>query len=83
VVLSLALQSLTRSPFVLSLLPAPFVVLEYHWNDGRMYKGEWRAGMAHGRGVETNRDGSVRHNGHWIDDEPILIDDRINWVTIP
>jgi hypothetical protein len=62
--------------FRFSLLPAPFVVLEYHWNDGRMYKGEWRAGMAHGRGFETNRDGSVRHNGHWIDDEPILVDDQ-------
>jgi len=44
---------------------------ECHWEDGRKYKGEWRAGMAHGQGVETYPDGRVRHDGQWIDDEPI------------
>mmetsp|Transcript_28536 Transcript_28536/g.47229 ORF Transcript_28536/g.47229 Transcript_28536/m.47229 type:complete len:872 (+) Transcript_28536:251-2866(+) len=44
---------------------------ECHWEDGRKYKGEWRAGMAHGQGVETYPDGRIRHDGQWIDDEPI------------
>merc|ERR1740124_630685 len=43
---------------------------ECHWEDGRKYKGEWRAGMAHGQGVETYPEGRVRHDGQWIDDEP-------------
>jgi len=46
---------------------------ECHWEDGRKYKGEWRAGMAHGQGVETYPDGRVRHDGQWIDDEPIRL----------
>jgi MORN repeat len=28
-------------------------------------------GMAHGRGVETFPDGTVRHDGMWVEDEPI------------
>ena len=46
--------------------------LEFHYADGRSYKGEWKAGMAHGQGVETNSDGSVRHNGQWTRNEPVL-----------
>lgn len=49
----------------------PTTLLECHWEDGRTYKGEWRAGMAHGKGVETNPDGSVRHDGQWVKDEPV------------
>lgn len=41
------------------------------WEDGRRYRGEWRNGMAHGRGIETYPNGDVRHEGQWIDDEPI------------
>jgi len=41
------------------------------WEDGRRYRGEWRNGMAHGRGTETYPNGSIRHEGEWIDDEPI------------
>ena len=44
---------------------------ECHWEDGRTYKGEWKTGMAHGQGVETYPDGRVRHDGQWINDEPI------------
>jgi len=29
--------------------------------------------MAHGQGVETYPDGRVRHDGQWIDDEPIRV----------
>jgi hypothetical protein len=29
--------------------------------------------MAHGQGVETYPDGRVRHDGQWIDDEPIRL----------
>ena len=32
---------------------------------------EWLNGMAHGKGVETFADGSVRHDGLWREDEPI------------
>ena len=41
------------------------------WHDGRIYEGEWKAGMAHGVGVETYPDGRIRHSGKWIKDEPI------------
>jgi hypothetical protein len=41
------------------------------WEDGRCYKGEWLNGMAHGKGIETFADGSVRHDGQWIEDEPV------------
>ena len=41
------------------------------WEDGRRYEGEWRNGMAHGMGKETYPNGKVRHEGQWIDDEPI------------
>mmetsp|Transcript_1700 Transcript_1700/g.3664 ORF Transcript_1700/g.3664 Transcript_1700/m.3664 type:complete len:684 (+) Transcript_1700:94-2145(+) len=41
------------------------------WEDGRRYRGEWRNGMAHGRGTETYPNGAVRHDGQWVDDEPV------------
>lgn len=41
------------------------------WQDGRCYHGEWRTGMAHGKGRETYPNGKVRHEGDWIDDEPV------------
>jgi len=41
------------------------------WEDGRRYRGEWRNGMAHGRGTETYPNGNIRHEGEWVDDEPI------------
>ncbi|KAG7370893.1 2-isopropylmalate synthase [Nitzschia inconspicua] len=41
------------------------------WEDGRRYRGEWRNGMAHGRGIETYPNGTIRHEGQWIDDEPV------------
>lgn len=46
---------------------------EYHWVDGRIYKGEWVDGKAHGYGVEIRADGSVRHDGQWGNDQPILL----------
>ena len=41
------------------------------WEDGRCYRGEWRNGMAHGKGIETYADKTVRHDGQWVDDEPV------------
>jgi hypothetical protein len=32
---------------------------------------EWLNGMAHGRGVETFPDGTIRHDGQWVEDEPV------------
>ena len=40
------------------------------WTNGRCYSGEWKDGMRHGRGIETDEDGTVRHDGEWADDEP-------------
>jgi hypothetical protein len=28
--------------------------------------------MAHGKGVETFADGTIRHDGQWIEDEPVM-----------
>ena len=44
---------------------------ECTWEDKRKYRGEWRNGMAHGRGIETYPNGNIRHEGQWIDDEPV------------
>jgi MORN repeat len=33
---------------------------------------EWMNGMAHGKGVETFPDGSTRHDGLWVEDEPVM-----------
>lgn len=33
---------------------------------------EWLNGMAHGKGVETFPDGSIRHDGLWVEDEPVM-----------
>ena len=44
---------------------------QYHWVDGRIYKGQWVAGKAHGYGTETRPDGSIRHDGQWENDRPI------------
>lgn len=32
---------------------------------------EWMNGMAHGKGVETFPDGTIRHDGMWMEDEPV------------
>lgn len=32
---------------------------------------EWFNGMAHGKGVETFADGTIRHEGLWREDEPV------------
>jgi MORN repeat len=37
---------------------------------------EWMNGMAHGKGVETFPDGSIRHDGMWVEDEPQLSNGR-------
>jgi hypothetical protein len=42
-----------------------------HWADGRIYKGDWVDGKAHGYGIERRPDGSVRHDGQWENDKPI------------
>lgn len=41
------------------------------WTDGRCYSGEWRDGLRNGRGIETEGDGTIRHDGQWCDDEPL------------
>jgi hypothetical protein len=29
--------------------------------------------MAHGKGVETFPDGTIRHDGMWMEDEPVVV----------
>ena len=36
---------------------------------GARYAGEWQAGKKHGRGCYTRADGSVYHDGQWLDDK--------------
>ena len=50
-----------------------YKLLECYCEDGQKYKNKWRAGMAHSQGVETYPDEQVRHDGQWIDDEPICL----------
>jgi MORN repeat len=50
-------------------------LLECQWNDGRVYKGEWHKGLAHGQGVETYPDGQICHEGLWFKDKPVSLDD--------
>jgi MORN repeat len=46
--------------------------MTFTYEDGRCYKGEWLNDMKHGKGVETFKDGSIRHDGQWFRDEPVL-----------
>lgn len=36
-----------------------------------LFPSEWMNGMAHGKGVETFPDGTIRHDGMWMEDEPV------------
>ena len=40
---------------------------------GAKYEGEFRNNKRHGEGRLTNADGSVKHEGEWVDDEPYPI----------
>lgn len=42
------------------------------WSDGSIYLGEWRNGKMHGHGIELRADGSVRHEGLFEENEPVL-----------
>jgi hypothetical protein len=56
----------------LILFVVPMIVLEQCcWSDGRIYKGDWVNGKAHGYGKEIRPDGSIRHDGKWDNDKPI------------
>lgn len=41
------------------------------WADGSMYCGGFKRNKRHGRGVQTDPEGSVVHCGMWKDDFPI------------
>jgi hypothetical protein len=38
----------------------------------KQYRGHFQNGKKHGYGVETNADGTIRHDGNWKEDAPIL-----------
>jgi hypothetical protein len=46
----------------------------YTWKDGRQYRGEWRNDMKHGQGIEILSNGTIWHEGQWLDDKPIRYD---------
>jgi len=52
------------------------------WDDGRTYKGEWKDGMAHGQGVETDKLGRILHQGEWQNDEPMEVRGRKKSSTL-
>mmetsp|Transcript_40079 Transcript_40079/g.45609 ORF Transcript_40079/g.45609 Transcript_40079/m.45609 type:complete len:895 (+) Transcript_40079:32-2716(+) len=52
------------------------------WEDGRTYKGEWKDGMAHGQGVETDKLGRILHQGEWQNDEPMEVRGRKKSSTL-
>jgi hypothetical protein len=56
----------TGADIVLPLL-FPLSLLQ----DGRVYKGEWKEGKAHGYGVEKRSNGTIRHEGMWDKDNPV------------
>ena len=39
---------------------------EYHWNDGRVYKGQWENEKRNGHGTLTYPDGTKK-TGEWKD----------------
>jgi len=39
-----------------------------------MHKGEWKDGRANGYGIQRRSDGSVRHDGLWENDKPVLVE---------
>jgi hypothetical protein len=43
-----------------------------NFQDGRVYTGHWRKGKAHGQGKLTEANGTVRHDGEWKHDAPVL-----------
>ena len=49
---------------------------ECTWVDGRIYKGQWKDGKAHGEGTEWHPDGSIRHKGQWVQDEPVQTEEH-------
>jgi hypothetical protein len=51
-----------------SLLPLLSIAV---LQDGRVYKGEWKEGKAHGYGVEKRSNGTIRHEGVWDKDNPV------------
>ena len=46
---------------------------EFEWPDGRRYKGEWKNGKQHGKGIFINDKGETR-SGLWEDGK------RIEWT---
>jgi hypothetical protein len=61
-----------ETQFYSSFFVIPMIFLEQCcWSDGRIYKGDWVNGKAHGYGKEIRPDGSIRHDGKWDNDKPI------------
>jgi MORN repeat len=48
-----------------------YVILTLVHHSDSCPNSEWLNGMAHGRGVETFADGTIRHEGLWRQDEPV------------
>jgi len=44
--------------------------------DGSSHCGIWKDGIQHGKGTETNADGTIRHDGDWVDGEPSRDSDK-------
>jgi hypothetical protein len=61
-----------RNPYTYnSTLLYFFCFSDFHWNDGRIYQGEWKGSKHHGFGVLTDTNGTVIHEGMWLDHQPL------------
>lgn len=42
---------------------------EYHWKNGEVYKGYWKNDMRHGKGSLYKKNGKLKKEGVWVNDE--------------
>ena len=40
------------------------------YSNGNTYVGDWKDDKRHGRGKQTNANGTVFHDGVWVNDKP-------------
>lgn len=41
----------------------------YYWNTGEKYEGDWKNNKRNGKGTLYDKDGNVKLEGNWVDDE--------------
>ena len=44
---------------------------KYISHTGSYYSGEWHEDKRHGRGIQVDKEGNVKHDGQWNDNKPV------------